>query len=607
MGTYLQLLVTCFADQLAPTQLLSLLKHPLAAGGVEVAEFRARVRLLERLVLRGPRPGPGFDGIETVLKSLSVEGSRYLDDAHQLQGWLAGFQSKAATFEALMATSESVPLLELIDAHIQCAEALAATAEISGPDRLWAGDDGEAAASFISELRESGATFPAIPGYDYPALLDVLMSSRIVRRRFGTHPRLHIWGLLEARMQSADLICMGGLNETVWPSEPKADPWMSRPMREAFGLPPAERRIGLSAHDFVQAFCAEQVMVTRAERVEGTPTVPARWLLRLDNVLEGGGDEGRVARDLATDNARWLAWQSALDVPEKVQPGEAPAPKPPVSARPRQLSVTQVETWMRDPYAIYARHILRLRPLDVIDADPGAAERGTMIHDALDRFVREHPEHIPPNVIQVLRDTGIIAFGDALALPGVWAFWWPRYERITEWFAQMESLYRQEVKTTHTEVGGQLKIGSNETEFTLIAKADRVDELHDGTISIIDYKTGAPPSATDISLGFAPQLPLEAAIAQAGGFSDTVAAEVSLLEFWRLSGGDPAGERKPAGKDIDALAQAALLGLTELVTQYDDPNTPYLSQPDPSHAPAWSDYTHLARVLEWSSIEGGGE
>jgi ATP-dependent helicase/nuclease subunit B len=171
----------------------------------------------------------------------------------------------------------------------------------------------------------------------------------------------------------------------------------------------------------------------------------------------------------------------------------------------------------------------------------------------------------------------------------------------------MESLYRQEVKTTHTEVGGQLKIGSNETEFTLIAKADRVDELHDGTISIIDYKTGAPPSATDISLGFAPQLPLEAAIAQAGGFSDTAAAEVTLLEFWRLSGGDPAGERKPAGKDIDALAQAALLGLTELVTQYDDPNTPYLSQPDPSHAPVWSDYTHLARVLEWSSIEGGGE
>ena len=607
VGTYLQLSASCFADQLAPIELLSLLKHPLAAGGVEATTFRARVRLMERLVLRGPRPGPGFEGIETVLKGLSAIGSRYQDDARLLQGWNGGIQSKAATFEELMASGENVPLVELIDAHVQFAEALATTNDISGPDRLWAGDDGEAAASFIAELRDSVATFPAVPGYDYPALLDVLMSSRIVRPRFGTHPRLHIWGLLEARMQSADLICLGGLNETVWPSEPSADPWMSRLMRKAFGLPPAERRIGLSAHDFVQAFCAEQVMVTRAERVEGTPTVPARWLLRLDNVLEGGGDEGKAARDRATENARWLTWQAALDVPEKVQPGEAPAPKPPISARPRQLSVTQVETWMRDPYAIYARHILRLRPLDVIDADPGAAERGTMIHDALDRFVQEHPEHMPPNTVQVLRETGITAFGDALALPGVWAFWWPRYERITEWFAQEEAKYRQDIRATHTEVDGQLKISSGDTEFTLIAKADRVDELHDGTISIIDYKTGGPPTVTDISLGFAPQLPLEAAIAQAGKFSGTSPASVSLLEFWRLSGGDPAGERKPAGKDIKALAEAALLGLTELVIRYDDPDTPYLSQPDPSHAPIWSDYTHLARVLEWSSIEGGGE
>ncbi len=607
VGTYLQLMATCFADQVAPTQLLSLLKHPLAGGGMDVAAFRAQVRLLERLVLRGPRPGPGFDGIETVLESLSGEGSFYQDEARQLRDWIGSIRSSAAVFAELMVSDDSVPLDQLIDAHISCAEALAATGDSSGSERMWKGEDGEAAASFISELRESGATFPAVPGYDYPALLDVLMASHIVRPRFGTHPRLHIWGLLEARMQSADLICLGGVNETVWPSEPKADPWMSRPMREAFGLPPAERRIGLSAHDFVQAFCAEQVIVTRAERVEGTPTVPARWLLRLDNVLDGGGEAGRLARDVAMGSGRWLGWQTALDVPVTIQPCEAPAPKPPVSARPRQLSVTQVETWMRDPYAIYARHILKLRPLDVIDAYPGAAERGTMIHDALDRFVREYPENMPANVLQVLRETGIAAFGDALALPGVWAFWWPRYERITEWFAQMESVYRQEVRKTHTEVSGQLEVGSGDTEFTLIAKADRVDELHDGTISIIDYKTGGPPSGTDISLGFAPQLPLEAAIAQAGGFTGTNPAPVSSLEFWRLSGGDPAGERKPAGKDIDALAQSALLGLTELVARYADPDTPYLSQPDSSHAPSWSDYVHLARVLEWSSIEGGGE
>ena len=607
VGTYLQLLAASFADQLSPVQLLAFLKHPLSSGGIETTVFRGRVRLLERLVLRGPRPGPGFDGLTSLLGNIAEGDSSTTEDARLLEDWISNIQVQASTFESLLSTDMKMPLAELVDAHIQLAEKIAATSDTSGPDRLWSGDNGEAAAKFISDLLESAATFPAITGTDYPALLDVLMSAQIVRPRFGTHPRLHIWGLLEARMQHADLICLGGLNESVWPREPAADPWMSRPMRESFGLPPAERRIGLSAHDFVQAFCAEKVLVTRAERVEGTPTVPARWLLRLDNVLEGGGEKGLRARENATNRTDFLGWQAALDLPETVQPGEAPSPCPPVSARPRQLSVTQVETWMRDPYAIYARHILKLRPMEVIDADPGAAERGTMVHDALDRFVRENPDSLPDDVLRALRDTGIAAFGNALALPGVWAFWWPRYERIIEWFAKTESQYRQNVSKTHTEVAGKLLIKSGESDFTLIAKADRVDELMDGTISIIDYKTGTPPSGADISLGFAPQLPLEAAIAINGGFSSTPAAPVSLLEFWRLSGGEPAGERRPAGKDIEALAAASLKGLTDLVARYRDPETPYLSQPDPSYAPIWSDYTHLARVLEWSSIEGGSE
>ena len=607
VGTYLQLSAICFSEQLAPVQLLSLLKHPLAAGGMELESFRTRVRLLERLVLRGPRPGRGFDGLDTILCGLIDNDSRFAKEADQLKDWIGALQSMAMAFESLLVSDTTVSLVGLIDAHVQFAERLAAKHETSGPDRLWAGDDGEAAASFISELREAAETFPDIAGYDYPVLLEVLMASRIVRPRYGTHPRLHIWGLLEARLQRADLMCLGGLNETVWPSEPTPDPWMSRPMREDFGLPPIERRIGLSAHDFVQAFCAEQVMITRSERVEGTPTVPARWLLRLDNVLDGGGGVGHAAKIARADGGALLGWQAALDVPETIIPAEAPAPKPPLSARPRQLSVTQIETWMRDPYAVYARHILRLRPLDTIDAHPGAAERGTMIHDALDQFVCDHPDHMPPDVLRVMHDIGSTSFGDTLALPGVWAFWWPRYERIIEWFAETEIVYRQHIRKTHTEVIGALKIKSSQGNFTLIAKADRVDELRDGTISIIDYKTGRLPSSMDISLGFAPQLPLEAAIAQAGGFSGVAGAPVSLLEFWRLSGGQPAGERRAAGKEIEALAEAALRGLTDLVTRFDDPETPYLSQPDPSHTPSWSDYTHLARVLEWSSNEGGGE
>ena len=608
VGTYLQLSAICFAEQIAPVPLLSLLKHPLAAGGMDTASFRARVRLLERLVLRGPRPGPGFEGLYALLQGLIDSNSRFVEEAAQLKSWMESLQSIAMALESLLISGTTVSLVGLIDAHVQFSEQLAASHGTPGPDRLWSGDDGEAAASFISELRQAAETFPDIAGYDYPALLEVLMASRIVRPRYGTHPRLHIWGLLEARLQRADLMCLGGLNETVWPSEPKADPWMSRPMREAFGLPPVERRIGLSAHDFVQAFCAEQVMGTRAERVEGTPTVPARWLLRLDNVLDGGGEAGRAVKAaLAANGAALLGWQAALDTPEFIKPVKAPTPKPPGSARPRHLSVTQIETWMRDPYAVYARHILRLRPLDVIDADPGAAERGTMIHDALDHFVREYPDHMPPDVLRVLRDTGVTVFGKTLSLPGVWTFWWPRYERIIEWFSETETAYRQNIKKTHTEVPGALTIMSSQGQFTLVAKADRVDELQDGTISIIDYKTGQLPSGTDISLGFAPQLPLEAAIAQAGGFSGVAEAPVSRLEFWQLSGGEPPGERRPAGKEIQGLAEAALRGLTDLVTRFDDPETPYLSQPDPTHTPRWSDYTHLARVHEWSSIEGGSE
>jgi ATP-dependent helicase/nuclease subunit B len=263
---------------------------------------------------------------------------------------------------------------------------------------------------------------------------------------------------------------------------------------------------------------------------------------------------------------------------------------------------------MRDPYAIYARHILRLRPLDPIDADPGAAERGTMIHDALDSFIRAHPDVLPADLRAALIAEGEAAFGEALARPGVWAFWWPRYLRIVDWFANEERAYRADIAATHTELEGALVLDAPGGAFRLVAKADRVDRLRDGTLSIVDYKTGGLPSGKDIALGFAPQLPLEAAMAAAGGFRGVPAGAVSRLEFWRLTGGDPAGERTPAGKDIAALAAAARAGLAALIARFDDPATAYLSRPDPAHAPTYADYNHLARVQEWSAtFDGEGE
>lgn len=600
VGTYLRLTASCIANALAPISLLSLFKHPLAAGGMDVGAFRAHVRRLEQLALRGPRPAPGFDGLRAALAGY--------DDAAALSDWLDGLETIAGTVTDLMAQPGPVAVTDFVTAHMAFAESLAASAEVSGPDRLWHGDDGDAAASFVAELQESVGIFPAIDGADYPAFFETLMSGRTVRPRYGLHPRLHIWGLLEARLQHADLICLAGLNEGTWPTEPAADPWMSRPMRSAFGLPPPERRVGLSAHDFVQAFCAEEILITRAERVDGTPTVPARWLLRLKNALIAAGDE-TAAKNFgaagASDN--WLGWQAALDEPKTIRPMAPPAPTPPLEARPRRLSVTQIETWMRDPYSIYARHVLKLRPLDSIDADPGAAERGTMIHEALDSFVRDHPDSLPADPLAALIAQGEAAFGDALARPGVWAFWWPRFLRVAHWFVDAERAYRLDVATTHTEVSGNLVIEAPGGDFMLVAKADRVDRLSDGTLSIIDYKTGGLPTGKDIALGFSPQLPLEAAIAAAGGFSEIPAGTVSRLEFWRLTGSDPAGERSPAAKDMEAVVAAASAGLAALVTRFDDPTTAYLSQPDPARASPWNDYEHLARIQEWSSIGGGGD
>ena len=600
VGAFLRLAAVCIAEGAAPVPLLSLLKHPLAAGGRPPADFRALVRKFERAVLRGPRPAWGFDGLFDVLEKQK--------DRADLIDWLEGLAASGAPLAMLVDSGRPVAFEDLLEAHLGFAEALAATDAAPGGETVWTGDDGEAAANFIAELRDAAVGLDPMEGADYPAFFETLMAGRMVRPRYGMHPRLHVWGLLEARLQHADLVCLGGLNEGTWPAEPAADPWMSRPMRARFGLPPAERRIGLSAHDFAQCFCAGQVVMTRSARIGGTPTVPARWLLRLDNALKAaGGDAAALLLHRQAEDEDWLGWQAAMDEAGKEKPVKRPAPTPPVAARPRRLSVTQVETWMRDPYAIFARHILGLRVLDPIDADPGAADRGNMIHDALDSFVRRYPDTLPDDMQAALMAAGEAAFGDALALPGVWAFWWPRYRTVAEWFALVERSYRRDIATTHTEVMGALEIAGPAGAFRLIAKADRVDFLHDGTLSIIDYKTGATPSKTEIALGFAPQLPLEAALAMEGGFEGVPAAPVSCLEFWRLSGGDPPGQRLPAGDDVGVLAQTALAGLERLVARFDDPATPYLSQPDAGRAPRWSDYEHLARIQEWSVVDGGGD
>jgi ATP-dependent helicase/nuclease subunit B len=616
-GIFLRLVAEAALSGYAPVAMLALLKHPLAGLGLAPPALRREVRHLERALLRGPKPGPGAQGLRAALveaqedrfKQKWVESPRIEALIERIDGALGPF------VEILAPGGERQAPAALIAAHIQAAEAVAESHEDPGAARLWRGEDGEALAELLAEALDAAgadAALEAMPGGDYPSVLDALLIGASVRPAYGRHPRVFIWGPLEARLQHADLIILGGLNEGTWPPEPEADPWMSRPMRHDFGLPSLERRIGLAAHDFAQAFAAPRLLLSRAAKVDGQPTVPSRWLERLSVVLSRAD-----LAEILGPNIGWagtlLGWERGLHAEGPRRFLTPPAPRPPVASRPRQLSVTRIEAWLRDPYSIYAEQILKLSKLDDIDADFGAAERGSFIHDALDKFVRLAPPERPmpdfEDARALLLRCGEEAFGPhALDRPEVRAFWWPRFVRIADWFLAREITRRDEdgLVRSATEIRGVLEIGAPQGPFKLTATADRIDLMHGGGYAILDYKTGSPPSAKDLIAGYAPQLPLEAAMAMEGVFPDLPAAAVIELAYWRLSGGDPPGEVKSPKLDIGVVAPAALDGLRKLVEMFDDPDRPYTALPRPARGPRFNDYAHLARVAEWARADIGG-
>lgn len=594
-GVFFRLAAEVIAERTAPGPLLALLKHPYSAGAHERGHFLQLARYLERRVLRGPRLAGGFPAL---IRAVAESGH-----AEDLRPFIERLAAAAAPFEQLI-ESGTAAAVDLLIEHVRFAEWLATRAgEATG---LWRGDAGEALADFVGEFRLSAEHLTAIDPRRWPALIDALLTGRVVRPRYGSHPRLFIWGLLEARLQHADVLILGGLNEGTWPPEPQEDPWLSRPMRKQLGLSPPERRIGLAAHDFAQLAAASEVVLTRAAKIEGAPSVPSRWLLRLDAMLAND------KRWKATRVADHADWHRRLDQPARIAAIEPPRPRPPVAARPRRLSVTQVETWVRDPYAIFARHVLNLRPLEPIDADPGALERGLVIHQALDAFVRKFPDRLPPDALQHLLRCGEEAFRPLIDRPSVRAFWWPRFQRIAKWFIECEASRRADgIRALGTELRGKLSFAAAGGPFDLHCIADRIDATADGGLVIIDYKTGQPPSDKQVNVGLSPQLPLEAVIAMGGGFPEIKARTVAELVYVRVSGGMPPGEYRSlqpsvdgARIPVDALAIAAREGLLKRIAQFDLERTAYLSRPRPQWLARDGDYDHLARVKEWSVLGG---
>ena len=590
---FLRLLAEAAAENLRPVKLLALLKHPLAAVGLAPSVCRDAARSLEVSCLRGPAPAGGLAGLRRA-------------------GADPGFCDRlAACLAPLPAPAKTVPADSLLRALVEAGEALATTEQEPGAIRLWAGEEGEALAEHLTALLVAFGDLPADTIVSLPGLLEAALAGvavrgrRALRGRDGTeHPRIFIWGLLEARLQSAETIVLGGLSEGIWPPLSDPGPWMNRAMRALVGLESPEAAIGQAAHDFCATACAAHTAILSApRRRDGAPAVAARWLTRLDALLAGHGAKIPV-HDAAT-------WAAVLDRPAgAATPVPAPAPTPPVALRPRRLRVTEIETLIRDPYAIYARHVLQLEKLKPIEESADAADYGSIVHAGLHRFYQHFGTAWPADAAAQLTACMDAALNEAAMRPALAAWWRPRLHRIAAWVADAEIRRRSEhgrLQLIRSEHKGAWTFAAPAGPFTLRGRADRIDRMFDGGIAILDYKTGALPAQKDVQEGRAPQLPLEAAMAECGAFGADLQGRAFDLTYWHITGAHEPGEvRKLFKGDREKVAAEAAWAaekLQALIADFDRPSRAYLSQPYPGAAPRFSDYAHLARVAEWASVE----
>ncbi|MCX5520599.1 double-strand break repair protein AddB [Kaistia defluvii] len=617
-GTLARLLVAAAKSNGAPVDLLALAKHPLASFGLGRAACRAAIDILDLVLFRGQLLSDGLDGLVEALDRAEADlpTARYAPAAVKRLGateWQAARDLAGRMAEAIEPLSRLMEGVSASDAKamtsaVVAALNLVAARDDGSADVLWAEESGQALATLLAGLMSDDAQALDMAGYEYPGFLDATMAGVGVPARPGSDPRLFIWGTLEARLQQVDLMVLGGLDEGVWPSETRTDPWLSRSMRAELGLEAPERKLGQSAHDFTSALSAGKVVVTRAERRGGTPTVAARWLQRL--LARLGKSE---AKALAGRGLRYLDWARALDRTARPVPIRRPAPLPPLEARPRRLSVTEIETLIRDPYAIYARRILKLDPLDPIGVVPDVALRGTLIHEALGDFIQEWKGPFDASALTALTIIGRRVFARIEAFPAVYALWWPRFLVIAEWFIGWEAS-RASVAHRHAEIGGAWAFPAPAGEFKLTGRADRVDIRLDGSLEILDFKTGSPPSAKQLSTGLAPQLALEVAMARGGGF-DQVEAGVSVstlgwIGLGKVGKGDPFSSAVTKDKTADELGDEARARLYSLIEAFDDPKRAYVSRARPMFETRFeSPYDHLARIREWAlgDAEEGGE
>lgn len=608
-GALLRLMLQAAFRPGDPVSVLSLLKHPLLSLGLGRATVRHAAETIELVALRGGTGRPDIAHLTTLFEErlavLAGEGRKPFWETRLSERRLTDARAVLARLDEALAPlvvfrgDEGVELSAIIRATVTVLEALGRDADGSLTE-LYAGEAGEKLAELLRGLVGAGAPF-SFAADEWPDVAEALVAPEVVKPAHGGDGRVSIWGALEARLLGVDTLVVGGLNEGVWPRKAQADRFMSRLMKTGIELEPPERRIGQSAHDFQMALGAPKVILTRSARSGDAPAVPSRWLQR---ILTFAGPA--QAASMRARGEELIGWARVLDAGPQIPFAERPQPKPPVDARPRHFSVTEIETLRRDPYAVYAKRILKLMPLEELVRDPGAAERGTLFHDIMQRFTVSGIDPCADTALDVLLEAGRAAFAEAGLPEDVRAVWWPRFEKLAENIIVWERERAASVKQRHPEARAE-KTPVGASGVTLAGYADRVDQLAAGMADIIDYKTGSSPSKAQAHTLLAPQLALEGALLRRGAFQALGKLEPASLAFVRFK---PNGEVLPEpilkynGKDRPAgdLAEEAWRRLEELLQHYNRAETGYLSRALPfREGETDGHYDHLARVLEWSA------
>ena len=635
-GTLMRLAIAAAMDPTDPYALLGLLKHPLATLGLSRSAVRRATLLIELVVLRDGAPEP-IDVLELermlevrllALAAKEAEGKR-------TPHWWSRFTDEDG-YEALEVVARTVDALRpLAEARLHGLSVppsvwsgfLAHTLDTIGKaedgthDAIYADAAGTALSRALSELMGEEDEHLLVSGSELWGTMEAFLDAVPVRPPVRGHPRVAILGLIESRLLHHDCVVLGGLNEGAWPRQSTNDAFLSRPMRQTLSLEPPERRIGLEAHDFTMMMGAPRVVLSRAIRADGSPTTPSRWLQRLEAVLSGEAMAGMRARGDVL-----LRCAAELDAPTE---GErvaihAPRPAPPLEARPRALSVTEIETLRRDPYALYAKRVLGLVPLDAPRAVPDQRDRGTLFHLIAERMVLEKVDASAPDARSRLDRIADRLFAEAGLPDDIAVLWWARYETMAPHLLAWEAERRGTIDASHVEAKGRIEVGG----ILLTGKADRIDVMGDGTIEIIDYKTGTDPSAVQAKTLLSPQLPIEAAMARRGAFPDLGVKHAGSLAYVRLRPGETAKGKpnfavhrvetaKPSGvsevrakelenESADELGERAWQRLQELLARFAKPDTAYESRLIPMRGGAMDgDYDHLARVREWGTAVSG--